>query len=214
MLTADTARFPLMPEAEWSDFARDLLEHKTFPGPDGQPYHHYIAFARHPWFFDRWLKMTGTVVKHSRLNEREKLMVIMHTAWWTRCSFAWVQRDKDSDVRHNLNPALHSSPRDAGCTDTELADLARPAEEGSWSDDDRAILTAVEECGRQGGISTPTWQALRRTRSTEQLMDLATLIGLYFLTCLTINNFGVPNYPNDPAPPWDHVDNGSPAPTD
>jgi hypothetical protein len=44
------------------------------------------------------------------------------------------------------------------------------------------------------------------------MFDIVTLIGLYFLTCISLNSLGVPNYPGDPAPPWKHVDNGSPAP--
>jgi hypothetical protein len=205
-----TTRIPLQAPEQWSDQTRDLLQNKTFPAPDGNAFHHYVALARNPWFFDRWLKMNGTTVMRSLLTDREKLMVIMHTAWWTRCSYAWLQRDKDSDQREAHIASLHSSPRDAGCTDAELADLARPASDGSWSDTDRALLQAVEDCGQRGGISSPTWSALRGSYDDDQLFDLVTLIGLYFLTCISLNSLGVPNYPGDPAPPWGAVDNGSP----
>lgn len=210
MSTPITQRLPLQTPGEWSQQTRELLENKTFPAPDGHPFHHYIALARNPWFFDRWLKMNGTTVMRSHLNDREKLMVIMHTAWWTRCSYAWMQRDKNSDEREAHVASLHSSPLDAGCTADELVDLGRPAADGTWSDTDRAILQAVEDCGTGGGISTPTWAVLRDKYSDDELFDLVTLIGLYFLTCISLNSFGVPNYPGDSAPPWDHVDNGSP----
>lgn len=203
-------RIPFLPLVEHHGFGRELLENKTFPGPDGEPYNHYRILARSPWFFDRWLKMTGTVLKHSSLDERTKAMVIMHVAWWTRCSFAWVNRDKETDQRHNLIPAMHSSPKAAGCTAEELADLARPAAEGTWSAPDRAVLDAIEETGRDGGISTPTWRLLAARFTEQQLFDLVALIGLYLLTCTTINSLGVPGYPGDAAPPWAPVDNGSP----
>ncbi len=204
-------RIPLEPTKEFEGFGRELLEQKTFAGADGEPYNHYRIFARSPWFFDRWLKLTGSVVKHSSLDERTKLMVIMHTAWLTRSSFAWVQRDKETDTRHNIIPALHSSPRSAGCTDAELSDLGKAAEEGTWSDFDRAILVATEETKEQGGISSPTWKTLAEKYTEEQLIDLVALIGLYLLTCTSINSLGVPHYPGDPSAPWDRVDNGSPA---
>jgi hypothetical protein len=114
--TSPTTRLPLQTSDQWSEMTRELLENKTFPAPDGNLFHHYRALARNPWFFDRWLKMNGTTVLRSQLSQREKLMVIMHTAWWTHCSYAWVQRDKDSDVREAHVPELHSSPRDAGCS--------------------------------------------------------------------------------------------------
>lgn len=212
MHSVEAERIPLLPEEEWSPQARDLLENKCYPGPDDKQYHHYLSFAHHPWFLDRWLKMAGTVVKHSSLGEREKQMVVMHTAWWTRSSYGWVQRNKDSDVRKNLISSLHTSPRDAGLTDAEIANLARPASAGPWSDADRAILLAVEDCGEKGGISTPIWEALRQTHDTKQIIDLVAFISFYFLTFMNINSFSVPNYPGDPEPPWDHVDNGSPVP--
>lgn len=212
MATESSGRVPFMTEAEWSDHARDLLEHKTYAGPDGRPYNHYVVFAHRPWLLDRWLKLAGSVVKHSSLGEREKQMVVMHAAWCTRSGYGWVQRNKDAHVRENVIPSLHTSPRDAGLTEAEIADLARPADEGSWSADDRVVLVAVEECGGQGGISTPTWEALQRTHDLEQLVDLVAFVAFYFLTFMTINSLGVPNYPGDPAPPWNHVDNGSPAP--
>lgn len=203
-------RFPPLPVEEYSEFGQDLLLNKTFAGPDGLPYHHYRSYAHRPWFFDRWLKLTGSVVKHSTLGERDKQLVIMHVAWLTRSSFSWVQRVKQTDQRRNEIPSLHSSPLDAGCTAEELADLAKPAAEGSWSPRDRAILDAVEETAQQGGISDRTWKALSGTFERDQLFDLVALIGLYLLTCTTINSLGVPHYPGDPAPPWDPVDNGSP----
>ncbi len=211
MPTQQAMRIPLEPTAAFEGFGRELLEEKTFDGPDGEPYNHYRIYARSPWFFDRWLKLTGSVVKHSSLDERTKLMVIMHVAWWTRSSFAWVQRDKETDSRHNLISTLHSSPRSAGCTDSELRDLAKPAADGEWAALDKAILDAVEETGRDGGISTPTWQTLAESFTEQQMFDLVALIGLYLLTCTSINSLGVPHYPGDGAAPWPHVDNGSPA---
>jgi hypothetical protein len=174
-------------------------------------HNHYRIYARSPWFFDRWLKLTGSVVKHSSLDERTKLMVIMHVAWWARSSFAWVQRDKETDSRHNIVASLHSSPRSAGCTEDELRELAKQASAGTWSAVDRAILDAVEETCRQGGISTPTWQLLTEQFTEQQMFDLVALIGLYLLTCTTINSIGVPHYPGDAAAPWEPIDNGSPA---
>jgi hypothetical protein len=47
--------------------------------------------------------------------------------------------------------------------------------------------------------------------SEEQMIYLVTLIGLYLLTCTTVNSLGVPAYPSDRSAPWEPVDNGSPS---
>ncbi|MDP3750017.1 MAG: hypothetical protein Q8Q88_23570 [Phenylobacterium sp.] len=181
----------------------------TKRGRDGQMQKHYAAMMANPYFLERWLRMSGTVVGKNRLSDREKMMVVMHLAWCMRCSYAWVQRQGEKDPATYI-PSLHTKPQDH-LTRDELHKLTMPAKKALWPKQDSALLLAVEQTFEAGGISSKTWSDLSEFLDEGKLYDLVMLLGFYLMTMSMLNSLGVANYEGDPVAPWPRIDNGAPA---
>jgi alkylhydroperoxidase family enzyme len=67
-----------------------------------------------------------------------------------------------------------------GLTDTHVRSLTHGSpDDDCWSDDERAVLRAVDELHDTSDIADDTWSALRARLSDEQLLDLLLLAGWY-----------------------------------
>ena len=66
-----------------------------------------------------------------------------------------------------------------------------------WSEHDRAIVCMVEELHRGATISGPTWAALAKTLSEQQLIELIILVGQYTTVAYYQNALGLPLYPGN-----------------
>ncbi|HEY8492564.1 MAG TPA: carboxymuconolactone decarboxylase family protein, partial [Myxococcota bacterium] len=67
---------------------------------------------------------------------------------------------------------------------------------------DRALLRAVDELHGDAFVSDPTWAALTRHFSTQQILDLIFAVGQYQLVSMALNTLGVqPDSPGLPTLP-------------
>ena len=79
----------------------------------------------------------------------------------------------------------------AGVSDEECDALVTGAD-SDWSADERILIGAVDELERTGSWADHTWNALGRTLSDEQRMELLIAVGWYRTICTLCNGLDLP----------------------
>lgn len=162
-------------EADWTEVERQLLA--PIQQERGRVPNIYRLFARHPEMFTPRYEFGRYLQRQSTLPARDREILINRIAWLSSCEYEWSAHTRIG--------------RDNGLTDDEIARLAEGPEANGWSDEDRALLRAVEELYDQTFIEDTTWQALARRYDTHQLMDLVMTVGGYHMLAMALNSFGV-----------------------
>lgn len=86
--------------------------------------------------------------------------------------------------------------RNAGISEDDIAAFQR-GEGDSLSDFDRALINAADELRNAQFISDATWNKLAERYSTEQLMDVVFVTGLYLTMAMLTKTFGMELEPNE-----------------
>jgi alkylhydroperoxidase family enzyme len=169
-------RVPPLPEADWSDEARAILE-ATRGMAGGKVFNIFATLARHPGLLKRWLVFGNHVLFKSTLPPRERELVILRTGWLCQSEYEWAQHVV-------IGKAV-------GLTAEEVERIARGPDADGWSANDKALLRATDELVGDSFISDATWKELSRTYSTEELIDLIFAVGQYNLVSMALNTLGV-----------------------
>ena len=88
-----------------------------------------------------------------------------------------------------------------GMSDDEIRSAKSGPGTPGLSELDSLLLQATDELHADSFVSDPTWNALARHLSTEQLMDLVFTVGQYNLVSMALNSFGV--QADEGLPGWD-----------
>jgi 4-carboxymuconolactone decarboxylase len=176
-------RIPPLPEAEWDDATRELIESVSAGVAGAGAPNLFTTLVRYRRLFRRWSPFGGVLLT-GRLPARERELVILRVGWLCQAGYEWGQH-----VRLG---------RTAGLSDEEIRRVIDgPAAEG-WSDIEAALLRAADELHTDACISEATWATLAGTFSTEQLIELPMLVGQYHLVAFTLNSLGVQREPGVP----------------
>jgi 4-carboxymuconolactone decarboxylase len=168
-------RISPLPEAEWTDEIRKLLE--ATKGLSAKPLNIFTTLARHPQLFRRWLPFGGHVLFQSTLPPRERELVILRVGALCDCPY---------EVAQHVPLA-----KTLGVTDAEIERVKKGPEAPEWSEKERALLQATGELHATKKIHDTTWQALRASWSEHQVMDLIFLVGHYTMIAMALNGLGV-----------------------
>lgn len=156
----------------------------------------FRTLARSPALAKGFLALGGHLLRGDVLPPRERELVVLRTGWRCRSEYEFGQ---------HTTIGLAS-----GLTAQEVARLAAEGTDG-WSDDDTVLVRLVDELCADDLVSAPTWKALSRRWSDEQLLELLVLAGYYRLVSGLLNSAGVPLEPHSPGWP-DGVEAGRTAP--
>lgn len=178
-------RLPPLPESEWDETVRELLE-PTMPMGGGRPLNIFTTLARHPKLLKRWLLFGNALLFRGDLSARDRELAILRCGWLCRSEYEWGQ--------HVL------IARDAGLTDAEIEGVARREPEG-WTELEMALFAAVDELHVHQRIGDDTWATLAAHYSDRQLIELCMLVGQYHLVAMTLNSLGVERDPGVPGFP-------------
>ena len=163
---------PLAP-GEWDDFLARLVD--AFGGPD-HALNIFTTLGRHGELFQPWVRYGGALLA-GRLAGRVREMAILRTSVNCDVEYEWV---------HHLDAAAA-----AGIGDEEIAALRRPLADGSWDEDNRVLLQAVDEMHGSWTLSDGTWRELHRRLEDTGTIELVMLVGQYHLVALALRCLGV-----------------------
>ncbi len=102
------------------------------------------------------------------LDDRLRELVIMRIGWATGSDYEWTQHWRVA--RETFN-----------CSDDELLALRDWQAADRFSDEDRAVLAAVDETLETGRIGPETWSACRAHLSDDECLELTAAIGTWRL---------------------------------
>ena len=187
LLRPDTPRLAPLPPSELSPYARQVFDNV---GPGGAA-NLVATLAHQPELFERFLPVT-LVLQNGELSWRHREMAILRLAYQRRCRYIWQQH-----VVIGLS---------AGITEDEVPRLIDDPRDPAWSDDESALLQAVDELVRDSCIGDSTWAALAAGLTDAQLVELTVLVGHYSGLAFLANSAAVApdaDPPSDPRlTPW------------
>jgi len=139
--------------------------------------HIFATLARHPGLFRRWLPFGGKLLQGAKLDHRDRELVILRVAWRCQCEYEWTQHV--------------GIAREAGLSDDEIRRVAGGPDAPEWSQDDAALLRAVDELRDDSCMTDSTWAALSRRFNEQQMIEVPMLAGHYAMLAGALNSFGV-----------------------
>jgi alkylhydroperoxidase family enzyme len=162
-------RIPPLPESEWDDDVRELL--------DGRAVNIFTTLVRHRGLYRRWLPFGGKLLLAGKLDPRERELLILRTACNCAAEYEWGQ--------HVL------IGRQAGISDEEIRRIREGPGAPGWSEQDATLLRAADELHDHAEISDETWAALAGRYDAERLIELCMLVGHYHMVAFMLNSLRV-----------------------
>lgn len=175
-----TPRIPPLPEAEWSDGQRELLDAFGSPAP-GLPRRDdnvFTTLARHEGLFKVWLRFGGFLLTRGELPARERELLILRAGVNCGSDYEWGQHVR---LAEKLGLGREEIERVAAGPDAE-----------GWSAADAALLRAADELHEGARISDATWDALAETYEERSLIEIPMVVGHYTMLAFALNSLGVP----------------------
>ncbi|MBI1185829.1 MAG: carboxymuconolactone decarboxylase family protein [Alphaproteobacteria bacterium] len=173
-------RIPPLPETEWTEEQRALVQPMTERGPiSGRPLLNiFRTFLRMPDAFKAFLAYGNYILsKKNSLPAREREIAILRVGCLCRSGYEWTQ-----------HAAIGKA---CGLSDAEIARIKAGADAPGWSAADAALLRASDELVGDKFISTLTWEALGAHFSDAQRIDLILTVGQYTQVSMFLNTIGV-----------------------
>jgi 4-carboxymuconolactone decarboxylase len=167
-------RITPLPETEWSDETRELMESLR---RDGHVYNIFTTLARHPQLLKRWLVFGGHVLSKSTLPAREREIAILRMGWLCRAEY---------EFGHHV-----AIGKQVGLSDHDIKRITEGPDAVGLDPFEATLIRAVDELHANTFIGDPTWKALAERYSTEQLLDLLFAAGQYKLVSMVLNSVGV-----------------------
>jgi alkylhydroperoxidase family enzyme len=167
-------RIPPLPESEWSDETRELMESIR---RDGHVYNIFTTLARHPQLLKRWLIFAGHVLSKSSLPAREREIAILRMGWLCRAEY---------EFGHHV-----AIGKQVGLIDEDIKRIKGGPEAAGLDPFEATLIRAVDELHANTFIGEATWKALSKRYSTEQLLDFLFAAGQYKLVSMVLNSVGV-----------------------
>ena len=171
-------RIPPLPEPEWSDELRPILE-ATPPGFDVRLGDNNIfpTLARHEQLFRAWLPFGGFLLGRGVLGARERELLILRTGFNCSSDYEWGQH-------------VRIAERSASRARRSLRVADGPDAPG-WSPADATLLRAADELHEHAKIADDTWAALAESHDERALLEIAMLVGHYHMVAFALNSAGV-----------------------
>jgi 4-carboxymuconolactone decarboxylase len=167
-------RVPPLPESEWDDETKELLESLR---RDGHVYNIFATLARHPQLLKRWLVFGGHVLGKSTLPPREREIAILRMGWLCRAEYEWG---------HHV-----AIGKQAGLTDDDIKRIAEGPDAVGLDPFEATLIRAVDELHANTFIGDSSWKSLAERYNTQQVLDFLFTAGQYKLVSMVLNSVGV-----------------------
>jgi 4-carboxymuconolactone decarboxylase len=167
-------RIKPLPEAEWDDQTRELMESLR---RDGNVFNIFATLARHPQLLKRWLVFGGHVLGKSTLPARDREIAILRMGWLCRAKYEWG---------HHV-----AIGKQIGLGDDDIKRIKEGPEAAGLDTFEATLLRAVDELHANTVIGDSTWKELAARYNTQQILDLLFTAGQYKLVSMVLNSAGV-----------------------
>lgn len=168
-MTTARSRVPAIPINELTGAQKDLIGAWT-------ELNYSRVVINHPDLYAVYIPFLEQLIARSVLTPRDRELVVLRT-------LALCREDYELDHHKTIS-------RNAELTEPEIA--AACAGEGSeLNDHDLLVLKAVDELVADQVMQDVTWDALAKSYSQQQLMELVFLTGCYVMMAMTTKSFGV-----------------------
>jgi alkylhydroperoxidase family enzyme len=146
----------------------------------------HLVFSRvivnNPKMYRVFLPYINASIAHTSLPPRERQILVLRSLATANDTY---------ELTHHITIS-----RNAGISEEDIAAFQR-GEGASLSDFDRALIKAADELRTDQVVSDATWEKLASRYSTEQLMDVVFVTGLYLTMAMLTKTFGMELEPDE-----------------
>ncbi len=167
-------RVPPLPESDWTDEQRVLVEKYA---PDGNQGNALRTLIRVPALADRVFPVLSYVANDSTLSPRHRAMLILRTAWLTQNANLWA--------------TFASRAGEAGLTDDEVRRVAEGRTEEGWSEFEEVLVGLADQLFRNSSVTDETWDALSEQYDLYNMMDAVVTVGEIITRAILFNSLGI-----------------------
>jgi short-subunit dehydrogenase/alkylhydroperoxidase family enzyme len=134
-----------------------------------------FTMQRYPGLWNRIMDLSIQIQgPESVLPVRDRKLAILRSGWLCRAPYEFGEHVNQS--------------RRVGLTTQEIDRVKAGSEAAGWTDHERAILRAAEECIASAMVSDATWATLSRSLDDHQLVELLVVIGQFVATAYFQNS--------------------------
>lgn len=171
-------RIPPLPESEWGDALRPILEARPPSLSDRLGDNNiFSTFARHENLLRAWLPFAGFLLGGGVLPARERELLILRTGCNCRSAYEWGQHVRISEG--------------LGIGRDEILRVADGPAAVGWSPADAVLLRAADELHEHAKVSDATWAQLAERYDERGLLEIVMLVGHYHLVAYALNSLEV-----------------------
>ena len=179
MNKARTPRIAPLPRDAWTDDARQVFAYWEGPTAyeNGSRSNTMLTLARHPRLALASLDFGKYVLVESQLTARQRELIVLRVAWRFGSEHQW---------KHHV-----LSGRKIGMTDAEFSALQSADPKPVWTEDEQALISAVDQLCSTGHIDDEVWATLAASHDETTLMDILYAIGLFTMNAWAFNAMGI-----------------------
>ncbi len=167
-------RITPLPEAEWTDDQRALVERYA---PQVRIGNGFRTMLRVPELVEAVLPFVLFTTLDSTLAPRDRALLVLRTAWLSRSEAIWAEQ------------AVLA--RAAGVTPPELRRVAEGPDAAGWDAFEATLLRLADELYRNSSVRDATWQALAARYDLYNLFDAVMAVNEATLVAMLYNSWGV-----------------------
>jgi alkylhydroperoxidase family enzyme len=173
---AHAVRIPVPAASELRSDAAELLPLIAPPGRE--PARTMAVLARQPDLLAPFLGWAAALALNGVLSHRDHELLALRAASNCRSEFEWVEHVEYA--------------REAGLAHTEIALVAEPIENGTWTPAERVLLRAADELHADRDVSDTTWATLAEHYDAPALVEILFVVGQYTMLSMLANVAGIP----------------------
>src|SRR2546423_13055132 len=134
--------------------------------------------ARQPELLSPFLGWAAALALQGVLPHRDHELLALRVASNCGSEFEWVEHAEYA--------------RAASLSDDEIAHVAQPVDDGTWSETERALLRAADELTTDHDVSDAAWAVLARHYDQPALVEILFVVGQYTMLSMVANAAGMP----------------------
>jgi alkylhydroperoxidase family enzyme len=169
-----TPRVEPLPEAQWTDVHRQLVEKYARYGP---PDNAFKTFLRVPEMVDGIMPYTIYLESETSLTPRQREILILRAAWLCGNEAIWA--------RHAARA------REAGMNNTEIHRIAEGPSAAGWEPFEATLLRMADELYRNSSVTDATFKAVSATYDMAHAMEAVETFNHFTVLSMLYNSFGV-----------------------